>query len=344
MRIDFADLLFTGRGSSALWAILKSLNKSNAKVLLPVNICEIIYPIVIKAGYEPIFYDVDCISGNAGLDNIQDAFTGNETVLIAVHNFGAPLEIDKISKWAKEKNIFLIEDVCNAIGATYKEKPLGTFGDAAVFSFGYAKIVEYGVGGATLIKDADLKLTVKDNIFSLEEYSDYHKNKDAEYQRGLREIRQQEHAQLPSVYLPLYKEYSDYLLYKINLKTEDEIKQLLKNLDRNIEERAQKALCYRNEIKSDKVKHINEVSGQIYWRYNLLVAPEIRNALIMELRKNNILVSTWFPPIIELFEKNIDMSMYSGSRTFSKKIINLFVDHRVSPPDVSKTIDIINNF
>ena len=344
MKIDTADLLFTGRGSSALWTVLKSLNKANAKVLLPVNICEIIYPIIAKAGYKPIFYDVDCISGNASLDNIQASFTGEEAVLIAVHNFGMPLEIDKICNWAKGKNIFLIEDVCNAIGATYKEKPLGTFGDAAFFSFGYAKIIEYGVGGATFIKDEDLRLKVKNNISSLGEYSEAHKNKDIEYQRRLREIRQNADTQTPSVYLPLYKEYSDYLLYRINSKTETEIRQLLNNPDNNIEERAQKALRYRNEIKSDKVKHIDEVPGQVYWRYNLLVDPEIRDDLIMELRKNSILVSTWFPPIIELFEKNIDMNKYSGSRTFSRQVINLFVDQRVSQTDVSKAIEVINKF
>ena len=68
MKIDVTDLIFTGRGSSALWAVLKSLDTTNAKVLLPVNICEIIYPIVIKAGFEPIFYDVDGVTGNARLD------------------------------------------------------------------------------------------------------------------------------------------------------------------------------------------------------------------------------------------------------------------------------------
>lgn len=344
MKIDVANLLFTGRGSSALWAILKSINKPEAKVLLPVNICEIVYPIVINAGYEPIFYDVNSISGNASLEDIRNAYTGNEALLIAVHNFGIPLEIDEISKWAKEKNIFVIEDVCNAMGATYKGAPLGTFGDAAFFSFGYAKIIEYGLGGAASIKDSNLKSKVKYIISSMKDYSELHKNKNTEYQNKLREIRQQTDAQSPSVYLPLYTEYANYLLYKIDFKTENEIKQFIEKLDTNLKEREQKALRYRNEIKSDKVKHINEVFGQIYWRYNLLVDSEIRKSLILKLRENNIFVSTWFPPINELFEENIDTHSYSGSKTFSKEVINLFVDHRVSQEEISKTIKIINQF
>jgi len=340
----FDDLIFVGRGSSALWAILRGLNRLNAMILLPVNICEIIYPIIKKAGYEPVFYDVNCISGNAGLNNIKDAFTGKETVLIAVHNFGTPVEIDKIAQWSKENNIYLIEDVCNAIGATYREKPVGTFGDAAFFSFGYAKIVEYGVGGAVFVKDQELKEKVNNIISSLEVYSEYHKKRDEEYQLLLRTIRQREYGRGPSVYWPIYKQYADYLLYKLDLKTEREIRQLLVSLDSIIAERSKKALRYRNGITTNKVKHIDEVCGQIYWRYNLLAASEIRNKLICELRRNNILVSSWYPPINELFDNNIVENIYPGGREFGRNIINLFVDHRIGQTDISKTIEIINNF
>jgi dTDP-4-amino-4,6-dideoxygalactose transaminase len=278
------------------------------------------------------------------LNNIQDIFTGDEAALIAVHNFGAPIEIDKISEWAKEKGVFLIEDVCNAIGATYQEKPLGSFGDAAIFSFGYAKIVDYGVGGAALIKDESLKLKVKDKISSLSEYSDYYKNKNTDYQSKLRELRSQEHAQTPRAYLPLYQDYSEYLLYKIDPKTEAEIQTFLGRLEDNIKSRAQKAFRYRNEIKSSRIEHIPEIPGQVYWRYNLLTAPEIRNDLIRELRRNDILVSAWFPPIVGLFEERIPKDAFPGSEAFSKRVLNLFVDQKVSQSDVSKAIKVINNF
>lgn len=343
MIVDPADLLFSGRGSSALWAVLKSLNRVPARILLPVNICEIVYPIILKAGYKPVFYDVDGETGNARLDDIRNAFTGEETVLIAVHNFGAPLEIDAIARWAEERNIFLIEDVCNAIGAGYKERPLGTFGDAALFSFGYAKILEYGLGGAVLIKDAELKRAVQARIASLDEFSEHQKNKDEEYQQRLREIRQTEINGNPSVYLPLYREYSDFLLYKLASNAEKEIRALLNDLNRIIEGRTQKAWRYRNEIRQDKVCHIPAVPGQVYWRYNLLVDSSLRDDLCRELRKHNVLVSTWFPPIVELFEQNVEIDKYPGSKSFGERVINLFVDDRVSHNDVSKAIEVINN-
>lgn len=344
VKLDVNELLFTGRGSSALWVMLKSLGKPNGKVLLPVNICEIVYPLVTNAGYEPVFYDVNYPNGNASLDNIKDAYKGDEEILIAVHNFGAPLEIDNILKWAKERNIVLIEDVCNAIGAQYEGRPVGTFGDAAFFSFGYAKIIEYGVGGAILVKDRNLKFKVSKAISCMEEFDEYHRNIDAEYQLKLRKIRQKKYDNLTSVYVPLYKEYSNHLLYKISHKMEQEIKRLIRGLDKNIKERGRKALRYRTEIQTDKVKHIDEVKGQVYWRYNLLVAPEIRQKLVEKLRDNDILVSMWYPPIVDLFEQNTDTTMYSNSRRFSEQIINLFVDQRVSDADISETTNIINTF
>src|ERR1035437_7106731 len=206
MKIDFEEFVYTGRGSTGLWAILKNLNKENSKILVPVNICEIVIPIIYKAGMIPIFYDVNETDGNGILSTIKDCYTGDETVLLAVHNFGIPLEIEAISNWAKANNIFFIEDVCNAIGATYKNIFLGWWGDASIFSFGYAKIIEYGVGGALIIKDDYLKKEVLKTLATLEEYSDLHKNKDIEFQTKIRECRLNPDLQAPSVYIPLYNE------------------------------------------------------------------------------------------------------------------------------------------
>lgn len=240
MKIDFKDLIFTGRGSTALWSILKSLNRPNASILLPVNICEIVYPIIKKAGMIPVFYDVNEFDGNARLSDIQNAFTGDESVLLAVHNFGIPLQIDTISAWAAEKGLFLIEDVCNSIGGTFDNKPLGSWGDAAIFSFGYAKIIEHGYGGAAFVKDINLMEKVREATDSLETYSDRHKEMDSKFQSQLREIRTKKEPPKPFTYISLYENYSNFLLYKIDSASVNDIKNRLQSLDLNLEERAKK--------------------------------------------------------------------------------------------------------
>jgi len=343
MTIPIQDFVFTGRGSTGLWAILKSLNLPNSKILIPVNICEIIIPVIYKAGMIPVYYDVDEVTGIANYNHIIDAYQGDELALLAVHNFGIPLDIEEISAWTKERNIFLIEDVCNAIGATYKKIPLGLWGDAAIYSFGYAKIVEYGVGGAILIRDRYFEKEVLKTLDTLEYYSTLHKNKNIEFQARLRDYRKDSRLQTPSVYCPLYSEYANFLLYNIPAKTSAEIKKEIKRLDKNLHNRAKKAFLYRKGIHSSNISHIEEKDGQVYWRYNLLVAPTIRQSLIDKIRTNNLLVSTWYPPVIGLFEKKYAPTDFAGSYSFSEKIINLFLDHRVSENEVLKMIELINN-
>lgn len=345
MKIDFSNFIFTGRGSTALYTLLKSLNLKSKKILLPVNICEIIYPIVIKAGYIPVFYDVSSGNGNGNLKCIESQYTGDEAVLLVLHNFGSPVAIDSIAEWAKTNKVFLIEDVCNALGADYKKQLLGTWGDAAIFSFGYAKIIEFGYGGAILVKDNLLKIKVKKMINSFDIYDGFHKEKNDFFQTKIREIRIQNREAKIATYSDLYEVYSDYLLYRISTEDENKIISELLSLQKNIDDRRQIALRYRNEIVSDKVSHIHEVEGQIYWRYNILVNDTtIREKMIKKLRKNKLLVSTWYPPIIELFMSEFNKELYIGSYSFSEKVINLFVDHRVSDCNVSETIKIVNSF
>ena len=343
MKINYDDFIFSGRGSTALWAILESLNLKGAKVLLPVNVCEIVYPIILKSGMVPVFYDVDERNGNASLETIEAAFTGSEAILLAVHNFGAPLEIDRICDWASRNNVFVIEDVCNSLGACYHGTPLGSWGDAAIFSFGYAKIIEYGLGGGILVRNSALRKSVYDAVQSLDLYSGIHKAKDLEYQGILRFMRSSGAAAEPAVYCSLYDAYSDYLLYRIDAEDERKIRAMLETLALNLNDRARKAFRYRSEIITEKVAHVDQVPGQIYWRYNLLVNVPHRQNLIDRLRESKLLFSMWYPPIAGYFSCINTSISYPGSQSFSERVLNLFVDHRVSQDDLTRTIEIVNS-
>ncbi|PCJ89773.1 MAG: hypothetical protein COA57_01050 [Flavobacteriales bacterium] len=347
MLIDPQKLIYAGRGSTALWAILKAHNSSssNGKILVPANICEIVIPIIKNAGMKPVYYDVDPIQGNADINHIQDAFTGDEKILLAVHNFGTPLPIKQIAVWAKNQNVFLIEDVCNALGANYENKPLGTLGDAAIFSFGYAKIIEKKTGGALLIKNNKLKKVVNNTLTTLPIYNSQHHHFDQKFQIKLKEIRKDARKFSPKFYVPLYEEYVNHLFYQINQELITEIQQDMETLQENIDRRKQIATGYREKITNPLIQHRTPVDGEIFWRYSILAAnTEMRNTLIRKLRTNNLLASTWYPPVNHLFEKKGNESDFKGAYFFSQRVINLFVDKRVNKEAIDKTIDIINNF
>jgi dTDP-4-amino-4,6-dideoxygalactose transaminase len=342
--IDLVEMLYTGRGSSALYAILNSISVTKRKILLPVNICEIVIPVIQLAGFSPVFYDVNPDTGNSGLENIKASYTGEEAVLLAVHNFGVPIEIDLISEWAKEKEIFVIEDVCNALGSTWKNLPLGNWGDAAIYSFGYSKIVELGFGGGLTVRESGLRQKVKELISSFDPYSDLHKEADHEFQSKLRILRKDPGNQKPEIYRPLYEDYAKFLIYRLDEQSVNLIKDALVDLDTILLSRHQKAMMYRNGISSSKISHIQEVPGQIFWRYNILVEPERRDELLKLLIDNTIWASKWYPPVNQLFFEDNESGAYPGAEQFSKRVINLFVDERFSMEEVKRTISLINQF
>lgn len=337
------NFIFTGRASTALFAILTSIKSSKVRrILLPVNICEIIFVIVEKSGFTPVFYDVNETSGNADLNSIKGYYTGQENVLLVVHNFGSPLiEIEKISNWSKENNLFLIEDNCNSFGANYNQKPVGSWGDASIFSFGYAKIIENGLGGALLVKDNLLKNKLEEMVESFSEYSEIHSSKNFFYQKKINEYRNKSITGI--YYNNLYSEYFDFLIYKISNEEKQQIIGKIGLLDDVLKNRKKKADLYRKNINSKFVTHIDEITGQMYWRYNILVDVGKRDLLINLLRENGFLVSKWYPPINKLFVCEDSSKEFLGAEKFYKKVVNLFVDERVDETSIIHISFLINS-
>jgi len=99
-------------------------------------------------GATPIFADVDRETQNITVDTIRAVLTPETRAIIAVHLGGNPCEMDSLVQFAEEQNLLLIEDCAQAQGATYKGRPVGSFGDAAAFSFCNDKIISsLGEGG-----------------------------------------------------------------------------------------------------------------------------------------------------------------------------------------------------
>jgi len=103
-------------------------------------------------------------------------------------------------------------------------------------------------------------------------------------------------------------------------------------------------MMYKNGISSGKILHVREVSGQIFWRYNILVEPEWRDELLKLMIDNKIWASKWYPTVNQLFFEEYESGGYAGAELFSKRVINLFVDERFSITEVKRTISLINQF
>jgi dTDP-4-amino-4,6-dideoxygalactose transaminase len=99
------------------------------------------------AGFTPKFVDIKRETMNINPDLIEEKITSKTKAIMVVHTMGKPCEMDKISKIAKKYDLRIIEDCCESHGGLYNNQFLGTFGDAATFSFYVAHIVSCGDGG-----------------------------------------------------------------------------------------------------------------------------------------------------------------------------------------------------
>lgn len=161
-----------GNGLDALMLSLKALGIGDGdEVLVPSNTFIATALAVSYVGATPVFVEPDIETFNMNPDLIEDAITKKTKAIMPVHLYGQPCEIDRIVSIAKKNGLVIVEDCAQAHGATYKGQVVGSFGNAAGFSFYPGKnLGALGDGGAAVTNDKRLA----DEIRALGNYgSDY---------------------------------------------------------------------------------------------------------------------------------------------------------------------------
>ena len=111
---------------------------------------------IVQFGAIPVFIDVDIATHNVQADLIEQAISPKTKAIMIAHSLGNPFNLDEVMRVAKKYNLWVVEDDCDSLGATYKGKKTGTFGDISTFSFYPAHHITMGEGGAVLINNAEL--------------------------------------------------------------------------------------------------------------------------------------------------------------------------------------------
>jgi CDP-6-deoxy-D-xylo-4-hexulose-3-dehydrase len=112
---------------------------------------------IIQFGAVPVFVDVDPLTHNIDAIKIEAAISSKTKAIMLAHSLGNPFNLDAVTAICKKHNLWLIEDCCDALGATYKGKMVGTFGDIATLSFYPAHHITMGEGGAVFTNNHELK-------------------------------------------------------------------------------------------------------------------------------------------------------------------------------------------
>jgi dTDP-4-amino-4,6-dideoxygalactose transaminase len=162
----------TGNGLDSLMLALKALGISSGdEVIVPSNTYIATALAVTYVGAKPVFVEPDIRTFDINPNRIEEAITSKTKAIMPVHLYGQPCDMDPIIEIAKKHNLYIVEDCAQAHGATYKGRKIGSFGDAAGFSFYPGKnLGALGDAGATVSNSKELA----DKVRALGNYgSDY---------------------------------------------------------------------------------------------------------------------------------------------------------------------------
>jgi CDP-4-dehydro-6-deoxyglucose reductase, E1 len=116
---------------------------------------------IIQNGAVPVFVDVSLATHNIDTDKIEAAISPKTKAIMLAHSLGNPFNLDIVTALCKKYNLWLVEDCCDALGATYNGQMVGTFGDIGTLSFYPAHHITMGEGGAVFTNNAKLKKIIE---------------------------------------------------------------------------------------------------------------------------------------------------------------------------------------
>jgi len=116
---------------------------------------------ILQCGLKPVFVDVDIPTYNVDVQWLEEALSERTRAVILAHTLGNPFDVGAVTAFARRHGLWLIEDCCDALGATYNGRSVGTFGDLSTASFYPAHHITMGEGGCVMTSKPLLKSIVE---------------------------------------------------------------------------------------------------------------------------------------------------------------------------------------
>jgi len=284
---------------------------------------------IITAGAKPVFVDIGPHTFNIDSELIEEAITNKTIAIMPVHLFGLPCDMSEILQIARDHDLKVIEDACQAHGAEYKGKKVGGIGHAGAFSFYPTKNMTTGEGGMVTTNDAEV----------------------AEKCRMMR--NQGQTSSGPGAHRPTY----DYKMIGFNWRMTDIAAAIgivqQKKLPKAIDKRKANAKLYDEcltDISNIEIPFVPKNRKHVYHQYTIKVINEKRNQLRELLKKKGIETGVYYPsglynsPICQNRTKQTAKDFPNTERTV-REVLSLPVHPLVSKFDLNQiVIEIMKKF
>lgn len=307
-----------GNGLDALMLALKALGISEGdEVIVPSNTYIATALAVTYVGATPVFVEPDIRTFNINPALIEAAITDKTKAIMPVHLYGQACDMEPIMDIARKYNLRVVEDCAQAHGATYKGQKVGTFGDAAGFSFYPGKnLGALGDAGAAVTNDKELA----DKIRSLGNYG---------------------------------SDYKYHHIFKGNNSRLDELQAAflaakLPHLERMNVVRRRIAQLYTDGIKNDNVitPYVPEYAVPVWHIYGIRCKD--RDALERHLNDKGIGTNKHYPIPMHMQECYKDLNIPQGALPIAEEIsateLSLPMYYGMTDKEVQYVIDAINDF
>lgn len=305
-------------GFSALELGIRALGLGMGdEIITPVNSYIASSSAISITGAKPIWVDADLRTYNLDISQINSKITSKTRAIMPVHLYGQPADMDEILALAKKHNLFVIEDACQAHGATYKGKKVGSFGDFAAFSFYPGKnLGAFGDAGAITTNNLELATKV----------------------REMRNYGQKE--KYHHVYLALNRRIDSIQAAVLNVK--------LKYLSDGNEKRMKAAQIYSKLLKGLPLTLPQIATDRSHVFHLYVVQTEKRDKLMKFLIKNGIETGIHYPIPIHLQKAYENMNFKKGdfpiTEMISDRIISLPMFPEITDDQISFVTGKIKEF
>src|SRR5687767_1465363 len=160
--LNVKHVVAVNSGTAALHAALLALDiKTGDEVLLPSFTFVATANAVVATGAKPVFVDINIKDYTIDLYDLKKKISTKSKAIIPVHLYGHPADLNELNEIANQYSIYIIEDACQSLGSTYKNKQTGTFGTMGCFSMYASKVLTSGEGGAIVTNEDELADTLK---------------------------------------------------------------------------------------------------------------------------------------------------------------------------------------
>lgn len=315
---EFAEYIGTkhaisvGNGTDALVIALKALGIGEGDEVITSTFTYFASAECISAvGATPVFVDVEKDTFNIDPTKIEEKITEKTKAIIPVHIFGQSADMDAINKIAKKYNLKVIEDACQAVGAKYKGKMIGTLSDVACFSFFPTKNLSCAGDGGMIV-------TSDDNIATIATALRTHGSGETGQKaynllNNITEEIEVSKTGDDTVYNPL--KYYNYLIgYNSRLDAIQAaiLKVKLPHLDEWNSRRRDVAKIYNEELKNSRVETpiIREENESIYHQY--VLQSDNRDEVLNKLKEQGIATGVYYPVPLHLQKVYKDLGYKEG--------------------------------